>query len=342
MTSQLQISKEGALGVIALNRPEAINALSPEMIAGITETLTRWRDEASVGAVLFEGRGAKGFCAGGDVRAVRALLVEGKTDAATAYFAAEYRMNGLIAAFPKPTVALTSGVVMGGGLGIAGHCNFRFTLPGARFAMPESAIGFFADVGANAILAKATLNRALLFLMSGASVGVADALALGLSDCMVAPDQLMDVRSGLAAAARSGDPQQAIVALMEAQSIVAGKEMFCALADLLPETPAQTPAEFVARAEAIPLLTEITALFKTRSPTSLTAIFHAQLAARRLMAVEPTLALDLNLASVMATMPDFAEGVRAVLVEKDNRPRWSPKTLDEVDASRILSALQSA
>ncbi|HWA19199.1 MAG TPA: 3-hydroxyisobutyryl-CoA hydrolase [Devosia sp.] len=342
MANQIIVSTEGAMGVIALNRPEAINALSAEMILGVTEALTLWRDDPAIGAVLFEGRGGKGFCAGGDVRAARALVLAGHQDAATAYFAAEYRINAMIAAYPKPVIALTSGIVMGGGIGIAGHCGFRISQPGARFAMPESAIGFFGDVGVNAILAKAPLNRALLFLMSGVSVGVADALGLGLADCMVAPEQLMDMRAGIGAAASATDPQSTLVRQMEAHSIVAGKEMFCALADLLPPEPPTSPQDFVERVAAIPVLEEIDGLLKTRSPTALTAIFYSHLAARSLMAVQPTLEMDLRLAALMSGLPDFAEGVRAVLVDKDNRPAWHPQHLAEVDPRPILRAIKGA
>ena len=187
MTSELRISTTGRLGSIVLDRPKAINALSLEMIEGIAAALAQWRDDPDIGAVLFEGAGEKGFCAGGDVRAARAHVIEGRPEDADRYFATDYRMNALIAGYPKPLVALTHGIVMGGGIGIAGHCGMRITQPGSRFAMPESAIGFFADVGVSAILAKAPLNRALLFLMSGVSVGASDALALGLADVVVPP-----------------------------------------------------------------------------------------------------------------------------------------------------------
>ena len=342
MTDQVIISMEGTMGVIALNRPEAINALSAEMIAAISATLTKWHADPSVRAVLFEGRGAKGFCAGGDVRAARALLVGGRRQEAVDYFAAEYAMNALIATYPKPLIALTSGIVMGGGIGIAGHCAFRITQPGARFAMPESAIGFFSDVGVNAILSKAPLNRALLFLMSGASVGVADALSLGLADCMVAPESLMDLRAGLAAAVGADDPEQGIVRLMEEYSITAGREIFCGLADILPPESAVSAEAFVARVAANPMLTELTQLLASRSPTALTAIFHAHIAARKATETRAVLAMDLRLAEFMAGLPDFAEGVRAVLVDKDDRPNWQPRDLSSVDAAAILGAVEGA
>lgn len=340
MTQQLEIATEGALGVIALNRPEAINALSLGMIEGITEALTRWETDDVIGAVLFEGRGTKGFCAGGDVRAVRALVLEGRHDEAVAYFAAEYRMNRLIATFAKPVVVMTQGIVMGGGIGIAGHARFRITLPGARFAMPEAAIGFFSDVGVNAILAKAPLNRALLFLMSGASVGAADALALGLADAAVAPERAEAVRVALAGAAEARDPQLAIVGLLQADSIVVGEAEFCLLADLLPTEQPKTAEAFVEDVSEVRELAGMGRLIASRSPTALTAIFHAHLAARRAASLGDVLDMDLRLARVMCGLPDFAEGVRAVLVDKNQQPNWSPMTLAEVDSHAIRTAVE--
>jgi enoyl-CoA hydratase len=336
--TELHISADGHLGRIVLDRPRAINALSLEMIEGIHAALAGWAGDDAIGAVLTTGSGEKGFCAGGDVRAARAHVVEGRAAEADNYFATEYRMNALIATYPKPLVAVTHGIVMGGGIGIAGHCGVRITQPGARFAMPESAIGFFADVGVNAILAKAPLNRALLFTLTGASVGAADAVMLGLADAVVRPERIEAMVGDLAAAAGVSRPRDAIVRLLEAETVVGGETPFCAMADLLPAEAPQTPAEFVARVAAVPELAELSALLATRSPGSLAASFHAQIEARRLMDVAQTLAMDLRLASLMARRGDFAEGVRAVLVDKDQRPVWQPRTLDELDDSAIADA----
>jgi enoyl-CoA hydratase len=340
VTTQLEIATNGRLGLIALNRPEAINALSLEMIEGVTNTLQRWQNDDGVAAVLFTGNGPRGFCSGGDVRAMRERVLAGRAEDATAYFAAEYGMNGLIAGYAKPLIALSHGVVMGGGIGIAGHCGFRITQPAARFAMPESAIGFFADVGSNAILAKAPVGRALLFLMSGVSIGASDALALGLADAVIAPERLADIRAGLRAAAESSHPATAIVRLLEAESIVAGDAPFCAKADLLSPGLPESLEAFLAQVRAIPELEEIAALLETRSPSAMAATFHSQLEARRLMDVRQTLAMDLRLASVMARRSDFAEGVRAVLVDKDQKPVWQPKSLGEQDITAIADAIK--
>lgn len=340
MTSELDISTDGRLGRIALNRPQAINALSLGMIEGIFAQLTAWQDDPAIAAILFEGNGEKGFCAGGDVRAARALVVGGTPEQADGYFTAEYRMNALIAGYPKPLIALTHGIVMGGGIGIAGHCAFRITQPGARFAMPESAIGFFGDVGVNAILAKAPLNRALLFLMSGISVGPADALSLGLADAVVAPERLAQLRADLVGAAGSSRPADAIVRLMQAESIVADEPSFTALCDSFALFAPESPAVVLRAVADIPELSELSQLLAKRSPTSLAATFYSQLEARKLMQVEATLAMDLRLAKLLSRLPDFAEGVRAVLVDKDQKPTWSPASLEALDTAPILAAVR--
>jgi len=344
MSSQVEVSVEGHMGVIALNRPEAINALSRSMIDAVTEALERWRGDTGVRAVLFEGRGPRGFCSGGDVRAVRAMVIEGRLAEAEAYFAAEYAMNLSIATYDKPVIAIADGIVMGGGIGIAGHARYRCTTPNARFAMPEAGIGFFGDVGVNFILAKAPPHRALLFLMSGVPAGAADALALGLTDCAVAPERLGELRSGLIGAANAGNVDTAIVALMQAQSIQAGDCTLCALADRLAgPLQLETAAAIVAAIDAAAIengeISSMAALLKTRSPTSLEAIVQSHRAARRLPEARDVLALDLRVARLMAGLPDFAEGVRAVLVDKDQSPRWSPGIFADVPSGAIREAI---
>ena len=344
MTPHLEISTEGPLGVIVLNRPEAINALDRQMIDGISATLTRWRGDAAIRAVLFEGRGARGFCAGGDVRAARALVLAGRAGEADAYFAAEYEMNGLIAGYPKPIAAIGHGAVMGGGIGILGHARFRLATADARFAMPEAAIGFVVDVGVNALLAQVPAHRALAFLLSGLAVGAGDALTLGLCDAAIDPARFEEVRAAIAAAAGHNEPETALVQLLQAESIEPGAAIFCAEADALADAfEADTAGEVVAAVVAVASreqgLERLSAALASRSPTSLEAILMSHRAARKRPDVEEVLELDLRLASFMARQPDFAEGVRAVLIDKDQRPHWQPPDFDAVDRNAIAAAI---
>jgi enoyl-CoA hydratase len=343
-TPQLEISITGRLGTVALNRPQAINALSLEMIEGITAQLLAWRNDPGVRVVLFEGRGPKGFCAGGDVRYVRERLVAGDFAGATAYFAAEYRMDGLIATYPKPVISLTEGIVMGGGIGVAGHAAFRFTTPSARYAMPEAAIGFVSDIGVNWILARAPAQRALMFLMSGLPVSGADVLALGLADCAVPPERFDYLRSSLAEAARAPDIEPAIVAIMQSESIQAGERELCTLADRFADAfELQTAGDIVEAlaedAESDPDLAPVVSALQSRSPTSLEAIVMSHRAARLLPDAGSVLDLDLAMAGVVARAADFAEGVRAQLIDKDMKPRWNPATFAAVDRAALEAAV---
>jgi enoyl-CoA hydratase len=213
--------------------------------------------------------------------------------------------------------------------------------------MPEAGIGLFGDVGVNAILSKAPVQRALLFLMSGIHVGAADALALGLTDCAVAPARLAELRADLIAAASAGNLESAIVGLMQAHSIQAGERSLCPLADLLSDALHHDNAAAIVdaiaeAAEEIPEAVAIAAVLKTRSPTSLEVILQSHLAARRLHDVRSVLALDLRLARLMAALPDFSEGVRAALVDKDRSPRWDPASFAGVPTAAILDAVAEA
>lgn len=329
MTGQLDVIREGNLGIIALNRPEAINALSLEMIDGITRTLEQWADDEGIRAVLFEGRGPRGFCSGGDVRAVRQLVLAGDHIAADDYFAAEYAMNALISSYPKPTIAVTHGIVMGGGIGIAGHCRYRFTTPDARFAMPEAAIGFVSDVGVSYLLAKAPVHRALLFLMSGVAVGPADALALGLTDCVYDPERHNELLSAIGLASQAANVDAELVHLVQAEMIPEGDAPFIATADAY-RTLNFTQAVDVMMAVADE---KLDAALAAGCPTSVVAIFESHMAARRMAGIRDVLTLDLKLASLMCRRPDFAEGVRAVLVDKDRKPAWTAGDVVEVSGA---------
>lgn len=335
MTPRVEVDRIGGCVVITLDRPEAINALNREMIDAVAGTLRKCRNDPAVRLVLFEGRGPRGFCSGGDVRAVRELVLAGRATEADSYFAAEYAMNGLIARYPKPTVALTHGVVMGGGIGIAGHCRYRFTLPSARFAMPESAIGFFCDVGVNALLARVPLHRALAFALSGVAVGAADAIALGLADCVIDADRLAGVRSAIIEAGLGDDAEGALARLCEAERRPGGEAAFCAATDHFAHLD-WTDLEAAVSALAAAPMTAVTA---RRSPTSLVAIHLSHLAARPAPDIERILAMDYALARLIARAPDFAEGVRAVLVDRDQSAHWSPQSIAAVERSGFASAI---
>ncbi len=190
---------------------------------------------------------------------------------------------------------------MGGGIGIAGHCAFRFATTDARFAMPEAAIGFVCDVGVNAILAKAPLPRALGFAMSGVPVGVADALALGLTDCPIDPARIEAVRTGIAAAAAAPAVETALGLLMQAEMAPVGEPVFCLAIDRHAGLDWEDLETVLALAEREPQL----ALIGRRSPTSLASIHASQLAARHIPDIAGVLEVDLRLAGLDGPAPRF-------------------------------------
>lgn len=344
MGDEVRIAVDGAMGVITLDRPRAINALTVEMLQAIGAALTEWRDDDRVGAVLFEGAGERGFCAGGDVRYTRDRLLAGDVAAADAYFALEYSVDGMIATYAKPVVALIHGVCMGGGVGLASHADVRIAAADARFAMPEAAIGLMCDVGVNALLAMVPEHRALAFQMAGLPVGAGDALALDLADVIVGAADFAALRGELIAAAdtgRAGLRQVADARALAAPDPVQGKladrlahafagENAAAIVSVLGELSRDDEARAFAQA------------VQSRSPTSLEVIVASHRAARRRPDVSAVLARDLRLAQWLVRRPDFIEGVRAVLIDKDQQPRWNPSRLSDVATGEIFSLFQGS
>ncbi|UJQ93753.1 3-hydroxyisobutyryl-CoA hydrolase [Mariluticola halotolerans] len=341
MSQTVLSTRTGNTGFITLNRPAAINALDMDMITAIASAFDDFSADDTIAAIIFEGMGTRGFCAGGDVRAVRQAALEDELAAADRFFAAEYALNGAIAAARKPVVALTDGVVMGGGIGLAGHARFRIATDQSRFAMPESAIGFFCDVGVNAILARAPLHRALAFLMSGTIVPAADALGLGLTDCVIPQGAMAEVRDMLVTAIAEGDVATSITNVMQAHGIHAGTAGFIANADAHETIFKQADAAAILQGLAESddsAAAAFLAVLTSRCPTSLEVIVRGQIAARK-GTITDVLANDLALARWMVRRPDFAEGVRAVLVDKDKNAQWQPATIAEVDGAAIDAVL---
>jgi enoyl-CoA hydratase len=341
MSADVEIGVDGRAGIITLNREKAINALTGQMIATISIALEDWEDDPAIAMVLIEGRGDKGLCAGGDVRAAREMVIAGKSGEVLAYFEDEYRMNGLIATYAKPIVALQHGFVMGGGIGLSSHARYRIATHTSRFAMPEAAIGFFSDVGVNAILYQTPEHRALAFLMSGTAVGPGDAIALGLADAMVEDADVVQLRQRLIEAALSVEPDTAIGAIIAGESRQPVGAGFCDTADQLRLAFENQPAADIL-ANLSSLADEgdpgAAALYQSMAghcPASLETIARGHRLARKLRNVDAILALDGDLARFMAFRSDFAEGVRAMLVDKDRSPRWSPPTLAEVDRAEL-------
>ncbi|VAW22990.1 3-hydroxyisobutyryl-CoA hydrolase [hydrothermal vent metagenome] len=340
MNEEIDITIKGSAGIITLDRPRAINALSANMIVAIRAALNEWVGDKKVRLVLLRGMGERGFCAGGDVRWTREMFLEGRNKEALGFFALEYEMNRLIATYPKPLVALTHGVVMGGGIGLAGHAKFRITTQDGRFAMPEAAIGFFCDIGSRAILAAAERHHALAFMLSADTVGAADAIRLGLSDIAISKDHYEAVCDNIVVAADSEDVEGALVSLMDDFKVDAGAAQFCDLCDAHKDCFAGTDTEQILasldrQAKIHQELARLAKMIDGRCPTSHWANLIALDDARANSEIGAVLKGDLALAHYMAPRGDFVEGIRSVLIDKDQQPKWDPDDIGLVDADKI-------
>lgn len=330
--SPVLISRTGSLGRIRLNRPKAINALTVAMIETLDEALHDFADDPGVTAVLIDGAGERGLCAGGDVRAVREAIVAGADH--RVFFEREYAMNARIAHFAKPYVAWMDGIVMGGGVGVSVHGSLRITTERTRLAMPETIIGFFPDVGALFHLARTPGRIGTRLALTGMTIDGADAVAAGLADTVVESDRFAELADRLAAGHRL-DPT------VGATDLPSG--LAAAADELDPLYAGDTAAEIIAALEdsPVPAAAEDAAAIRLRSPLAVCLTLAALRRAADL-SVDEVLAQDARLAGEPALLADFAEGVRAQLVDKDRTPRWRDARIEDVDETAVAALVAGA
>ncbi|NLU62394.1 enoyl-CoA hydratase/isomerase family protein [Rhodococcus sp. HNM0563] len=329
------------VGEVQLDRPEALNALNPSMIRDMHAALLQWRTDPSVTAVLVTSRSDRAFCAGGDIKPARDAVLSGAFDAVRESFAAEYRLDELVATYPKPYLAVLDGVTLGGGLGISVHGAVRVVTERASFAMPETALGFIPDVGSSHFLPRlrgtaVRCDAVGMYLgVTGARIGAGDALAVGLATHFVPRDRVDDLVDRI----RAGDWQ---AALDEFVSPAPESELEKRFADIETVFGDGTVDEMLDRlaatdAEIDPEWAERThAALRAASPTSVRATVEL-LRRGAESTLEECLARELEVAVRISAVPDFVEGVRAVLVDKDRSPRWSPPRVEEVDPATIAA-----
>lgn len=324
------VEREGRIGRIRLNRPNALNALDLEMIRAVREALEQWRDQPRVHAVVIEGAGDRAFCSGGDIRAVRAARLRGDDAAVESFFAEEYALNLAIAEYPKPYVALIDGVCMGGGIGVSLHGQIRVATEAALLAMPETAIGMFPDIGASFLLPRLPGFLGLFLSLTGTRMRGADAVHAGLATHYVPRAAL----AGLAAAiARDGI---AVVAEHAAPlppfSLAAHREAIdrCFGADSVEAILRQLQAENSDWSR------EILTTLRAMSPASV--LWSFELVRRGAQStLAQALQTELALTRTVTRHPDYLEGVRAMVVDKDRKPRWSAARIEDVDPAEIAA-----
>jgi enoyl-CoA hydratase len=326
-TADVLFERRGHLGIVTLNRPKAVNALTLGMVTAILEQLTAWADDDAVATVLVQGAGDRGLCAGGDIVAIYRDMVEG-TGQAPEFWTIEYRLNALISRYPKPYVAFMDGLVLGGGVGISAHGSVRIVTERTRTGMPETTIGFVPDVGGTLLLSRSPGESGTHAALTGAHLSGADALFLGLADHFVPSDSL----PALAEALESATPDAAVGRFVQespASALAEQREWIDAAyaADDAEEIVRRLRAAGGAAAEAA-------ASIEAKSPTAV-KLTLASLRRVRGLSLPEALAQEYRVGLRCLEGPDFREGIRAQVVDKDRNPHWKPASLAEVTAADV-------
>lgn len=332
MTDDIITRRAGGIGHISLNRPQALHALTLPMCEAISAALLEWRGDEGVRAIAIDHAQGRGFCAGGDVAMVRRSVLEDGGAAGRAFFQAEYRMNHLLFACPKPVIAFMDGVTMGGGAGLALPARWRVATENTLFAMPEGAIGLFPDVGAGWYLPRLPGRIGAFLALTGARLDGAECLWAGIATHYLPAECLAEAKERLSAEPeRAQDILDALAIDPPPARLARNKEridrLFApdSLEDILAALAAD-PSDWAAK--------EWKAV-AARCPTSASVALRQFATSAQRADFAEEMALEYRVAARMIARPDFAEGVRAVLVDKDNAPRWSPAAAEGVSEAEI-------
>lgn len=339
-TDRIEFWQEGGVGRLHLNRPEALNALSYDMTLALKTKLEAWRDDPSIDMVLIDAEGDRAFCAGGDVRE---LYESGREspDTGRDFWRNEYKLNHLIATYPKPYIALIDGISMGGGVGISSHGSHRIVTERTMLAMPETAIGFMPDVGTSYILSRAPGKTGLYLGMTGARMDAGDAIFAGFADHYIESGQLQRLVELLVAGTLPDEAiqtcalPQPVGFLSTAQDKISTGFGGATVLDCL-----YTLAEMAEAGDEWAQMTH--KLMRQHSPLSIATTFAAINQAEHCETLGECLAIEYRFAHRVLLLDEFYEGVRAAVVDKDKTPKWSPAKLEDVRAemvSHLLSPL---
>jgi enoyl-CoA hydratase len=338
---------EHGFGRLTLNRPAALHALNAGMCEAMVEALADWRDDVAVEAVLIDHSGERGFCAGGDIR----MLAEsgaGDGVAARRFFFIEYQLNALLFDYPKPVITIMDGVTMGGGVGLAMPSRYRAATERTNFAMPETGIGLFPDVGGGWHLPRLPGETGMWLALTGARLRGADCLALGIATHFVESGRVGELKDALAHPREVGDPG-VLSSSAGLDSRLRGNERIEEVLAAFQSDPGPVPIS--AQRDDIDRLfagDSVEAIFaalaadpsdwaraqldilNTKSPQTLKVAFRQLRQGARMQSFAEEMVVEYRVGARVVCRPDFIEGVRAVIVDKDNAPRWDPATLEGV------------
>jgi enoyl-CoA hydratase len=334
---EILLDRRGTAGLITLNRPAQLNAVTRGMVRALHEALEHWRQDDAVSRIIVMGAGNRAFSAGGDLRSIYEAGRAGRQDESLAFWQEEYALNAAIKCYPKPYVALIDGIVMGGGVGLAMHGSHRVAGDRFQFAMPEVGIGFFPDVGATWFLPRMPGQTGTYCALTGDRLNAADGIATGIATHRVASERFSDLIEALYGAVAVdailgafGEPVATDGAVMAHRAtidrIFAGSSVENILSMLDAEAQAGRGDAQWAR--------EVAAAIRTKAPLSL-KIALAQMRCGADWSFARCLLAEYRIVSRIAYGDDFYEGIRAAIIAKDNRPRWHPASLDDVTEAAV-------
>ncbi len=345
-TDEILLGREGCLATLTINRPKALNALTLDNYRRIDPALRAWEADPSVHGVVVRGAGARAFCAGGDVRAVyeAGCGIGDDPDLTAVFFREEYELIRRIHRFTKPYIAIIDGITMGGGAGISVNGAYRIATERTLFAMPETGIGLFPDVGATRFLNRCPGYVGRYLGLTGARLNAEDALYCGFATHFVAHDRVDQAVTTLAGTLRDAKAERRLIdEMLDRCAVDPGRAPLAALRPAIDRCFAGDTVEAIlgaltteaARGGAhAEWADETRAALLTKSPTSL-KITLRQLTIGRDYDLDASLALEYRLTQQVMAAHDFYEGVRAMLIDRDQKPHWRPATLAEVSEGMI-------
>ncbi len=331
--TEITLLQRGRVGHITLKRPQALNAVTYDMITGIEAALETWARNEHVAMVLIDAEGERAFSAGGDLQLMYRTAGNGDFETGRRFWQDEYRLNARIANFPKPYVALMQGFIMGGGVGISCHGSHRVVGETSRIAMPECAVGLVPDVGGSLLLARAPGRLGEYLGMTGTRMGPGDAIHAGFADSFVPEERWPALKARLIETANPNEiedfaapppPEAPLAALQETIDTHFDRADAAAILAGLPED------EFGREAAA---------LIRKGSPLSVACTVELVRAARASRDIRKALAAEYRFTSRSASDGDFLEGIRAAIIDKDGAPRWQHKSVEAVPAEAVAAML---
>ena len=319
MSDDIVFDVRGGVARVVLNRPDALNALTLEMALALDATLRDWQDDPGVRCVLIRGQGSRAFCAGGDIRR---LYDERERDYPWQFYRAEYRLNARLHRFAKPYIAFLDGIVMGGGVGVSVHGSHRIATEHTNFAMPETGIGLFPDVGGSYFLSRCPGALGMYLGLTGARLRAADAIYCGIAQYFMPASQWDAL----------GEPDTIVAQPTEPPKLATHR----ALIDRCFAKPSVEQILAVLAAEPDSFAADTLATLRAKSPTSL-KIAHRQIRAGRDLDFDDCMRMEWRMVNRVIAGHDFYEGTRAAIIDKDRAPRWQPARLEDVTDAAVAA-----